>query len=164
MQFEAIIELFNKSQIDFILVGGVCAALHGAPINTIDIDFVYSQDPGNCQRLIDLLISINANFRGQGNRQLTIDLKHLTRGGQLLFKTDLGDIDLLSWIGNKDNILDYKYLIENHCIETIEINKETIKSLNLVTLIQSKELANRPKDQLHLLHLREIKTLQDPQE
>ena len=58
MQFEAIVQLFNKSNIDFILVGGVCAALHGAPVNTIDIDFVYSQDNPNCQRLLSLLESI----------------------------------------------------------------------------------------------------------
>ena len=140
MQFEAIIKLFNKSEIDFILVGGVCAALHGVPINTIDIDFVYSQSESNCQRLLSLLKSINARYRGQGNRQIEIELEQLLRGGQLLFKTDLGDIDLLSWIGNKDNILDYDYLIDNNCVETISIADESIKSLNLLTLIKSKHL------------------------
>ena len=105
MQFEAIVQLFNKSNIDFILVGGVCAALHGAPINTIDIDFVYSQDNANCQRLLSLLESINARYRGLGNRQIDIELEQLLRGGQLLFKTDLGDIDLLSWMVTRKRFL-----------------------------------------------------------
>ena len=162
MQFETTVQLFNKNEIDFILVGGVCAALHGAPINTVDIDFVYLQSKDNCQRLLNLLESIHAQYRGQGNRQIDIKLEHLIRGGQLLFKTDLGDIDLLSWIGNMENVLDYGYLIQNDCIEIINIGNQEIKSLNLLTLIESKELANRQKDQVHLLHLYEIKKLQNP--
>jgi hypothetical protein len=39
-------------QVNFVVVGGVCAVLHGAPVATFDLDVVHSQDSANIRRLL----------------------------------------------------------------------------------------------------------------
>ena len=42
----------SKHGVDFILVGGVAAALQGAPIMTFDVDVLHSDDAHNLTRLL----------------------------------------------------------------------------------------------------------------
>ncbi len=37
--------------VEFIVVGGVCAVLHGAPVTTFDLDVVHNRDDANLTRL-----------------------------------------------------------------------------------------------------------------
>jgi len=36
-----------KHEVNFIIVGGICAVLHGAPVTTFDLDIVHSRSPEN---------------------------------------------------------------------------------------------------------------------
>lgn len=45
----------TASEIRFILVGGLAAVLHGAPIHTYDVDIVYSRDDTNLERILRFL-------------------------------------------------------------------------------------------------------------
>ena len=157
MNFEEAINKLVEFEIDFILVGGVCAVLHGAPVSTFDIDVLYKNDPSNNRQILKFLISIDATFRGQGGRIIKPDISHLDRGGQLLFRTSLGDIDFLSHIGNSENILEYDYF-QASC-DVYELEDAKVRILNLESLIHAKELSNRTKDKLHLIHLYELKNL-----
>ena len=40
--FLEILRVLSHYQVDFIVVGGVCAVLQGAPITTFDLDMVHS--------------------------------------------------------------------------------------------------------------------------
>ncbi len=51
IDFAALLEIFSEEAVDFLVIGGVCAVLHGAPISTFDLDLVYSPRPGNLRRL-----------------------------------------------------------------------------------------------------------------
>ena len=51
----ATLRTLHQSGAQFIIVGGIAAVLNGAPIQTYDIDLVYSQEAENIKRL--LLIS-----------------------------------------------------------------------------------------------------------
>jgi hypothetical protein len=45
--FLAILRTLAAHKVDFIVVGGVCAVLQGAPVNTFDLDIVRSREGGN---------------------------------------------------------------------------------------------------------------------
>jgi hypothetical protein len=36
--FLEILKVLSRHKVDFIIVGGVCAVLHGAPVSTFDLD------------------------------------------------------------------------------------------------------------------------------
>ncbi len=36
--FLEILKILSKHKVDFIVVGGVCAAIHGAPVTTFDLE------------------------------------------------------------------------------------------------------------------------------
>ncbi|WP_437646974.1 hypothetical protein [Sorangium sp. So ce362] len=41
-----------RHRVDFIVVGGVAAVIHGAPVNTFDMDVVHARTPDNIERLL----------------------------------------------------------------------------------------------------------------
>ena len=48
----ALLRALVEHEVDFIVVGGVCAVLHGAPVSTFDLDIVPERSQGNIDRLI----------------------------------------------------------------------------------------------------------------
>jgi len=59
--FRALIERLSQARVDFIIVGGVAAAAHGAVRTTLDLDLVYRRTPENLQLGdVDLLGEITA--------------------------------------------------------------------------------------------------------
>jgi hypothetical protein len=61
----------EESNCEFIVVGGLAAVLNGAPIQTYDIDLVYSRSPENIERMLTVLAELNAVFRLQPERRLS---------------------------------------------------------------------------------------------
>jgi len=61
--FLSILRTLRRAQIDFIVVGGICGVLHGAPITTFDLDLVHSRDPENVQRMLAALEILEARYR-----------------------------------------------------------------------------------------------------
>ncbi|MEK7404659.1 MAG: hypothetical protein AAB225_06085 [Acidobacteriota bacterium] len=68
--FLAVLRILARRQVDFIVVGGVCAALHGAPVTTFDLDVVHSRDPDNIERLLSALDDLEACCRMAPERKL----------------------------------------------------------------------------------------------
>lgn len=46
-----IVKAFHKHSLEVILIGNAAAALHGAPVTTLDFDFMYKKTPGNLEKL-----------------------------------------------------------------------------------------------------------------
>ena len=89
----------HKRDIQFILVGDLAAALHGATGLTYEVSLVYSLEPANIERLLSFLQEIDAVFRIQPERRLRPTANHLAAGGHLNLLTSLGPFDLLGNIG-----------------------------------------------------------------
>jgi len=68
--FLAILRVLAAHEVDFIIVGGVCAVLHGAPVTTFDLDVVHSRDDLNLGRLLATLEPLAAAYRGRGTQRL----------------------------------------------------------------------------------------------
>lgn len=97
--FRAILRALSACGVDFIVVGGVSAALQGAPVTTYDVDVVHSRQPENIARLLTALVSLDAYYRMQPDRKLRPVASHLASAGHQLLMTSYGPLDLLGMIG-----------------------------------------------------------------
>ena len=53
------LRILTSHGVDFIVVGGVAAVANGVPINTWDLDVVYSTDPQNPVQRITFTVAVN---------------------------------------------------------------------------------------------------------
>jgi predicted nucleotidyltransferase len=139
-----LLRVLHEYQVKFIIVGGVGAVLHGAPISTFDLDLVHCREPDNLNRLMAALSDLDAHYRGHPNR-LKPDADSLASTGHHLLITRLGPLDLLGII---EKGMDYSDLIPHS--EDIQIENMKFQVLRLQFLIASKEQSSREKDMLKL--------------
>ena len=149
--FLALLQTLVAHRVQFIIVGGVSAVLHGAPITTFDLDLVPSRTPDNIDRLLPALQDLDAYYRGQGDRRLTPGPTHLASPGHQLLMTRFGPLDLLGTIGSDHGYTD---LVE-HTTEML-VNGLHLRVLNLETLIEVKEEVGHEKDKAVVPILRRI--------
>jgi len=150
VDFEFILRTLLAYNVDFIVVGGVGAVLHGAPIYTLDLDIVHSRTPANIERLLGALEKLDAYYRLQPERRLRPNASHLQSPGHQLLTTSAGYFDLLGTVGLS---LTYEDLLGQS--ELIKIGEEChVRVINLETLIKLKEELGGEKDLLVLPILR----------
>ncbi len=153
--FGVILEVLAKHEVDYIVVGGVCAVLLGAPVTTFDLDIVHSRSVKNIEHLNAALEELEASYREHLPRKMMPDVRALQDTGHHLMLTRYGPLDILGAIGDNDG---YDQLIA-HC-ETIDLGPDRIvRILDLETLIRMKEISARDKDQAMLNILRAMQTM-----
>jgi hypothetical protein len=140
--FLHILHTLSKYEVEYIIVGGVCAVLHGAPISTFDIDIVHSREPSNLKRLLKALEELEAYYRDPAGRIIKPEESNLSSPGHHLLMTKGGPLDLLGEIAKGR---DYEELLKNTIILKISENLE-VRLLNLETLIETKEETAQEKD------------------
>lgn len=151
----ALLDRLCDAGIEFIIVGGAAAVIHGAPITTTDLDIVHRRTPENVARLLDVLLSLDATMRYDfADRQLRPTATMLAGTGQINLSTALGPIDPLCELEPGQG---YDELLAH--TETITDEGRIVRVLDLATLIVVKTKAGRPKDRLALPIL--IATLQE---
>lgn len=84
----ALIEALVDAGVEFIVIGGAAAVLHGAPTTTLDLDIVHQRTSGNLGRLQELLVELRAVVRDPAGRDLQPTSRHLEGGDQLQLLTD----------------------------------------------------------------------------
>jgi predicted nucleotidyltransferase len=131
--------------VEFIVVGGAAAVLHGAPVTTEDLDIVHRRSPENVSRLKALLDELDARVRELANRRLPPQESALLGEGHVLLSTRLGPLDCLGT------------LIDGRGFEELVSHSESIKDegveflvVDLPTLIELKTKTGRAKDRLML--------------
>ena len=149
--FLEILKVLSKYKVDFIIVGGVCAVLHGAPVTTFDLDLVHSRSPKNLNRLMSALEELGAYYRSRQDQRLKPRLSHLSSPGHQLLMTNFGPLDLLGTIGKGH---DYVRLIE-HTIEQ-EIGGLLLRMLDLAALIRIKKETITDKDKATIMILKRV--------
>jgi hypothetical protein len=141
-----LIPLLVKQGIEFVVVGGMAAVLHGAPISTHDIDIVHRRTPENGQRLLEVLQSLHARYRGQPTgRILEPNLSALLGRGHLNLMTDLGPLDVLCEI---EGDLGYEELLP--CAVRFGSEETSFWTLGLPKIVEIKKSSLRAKDRLML--------------
>jgi predicted nucleotidyltransferase len=138
----ATLRRLDEGKVEFIVVGGVAAVLNGAPIQTFDVDLVYSREAGNIDRILAVLASLDAVFRIQPERRLRPTKSHLAAGGHLNLMTRFGPLDLLGTIGQNAGFVE---LLGQS--DEMDVGQGIrIMVLNLETIISTKEHVASEKD------------------
>ena len=148
--------LYN-ARVEYILVGGVAATVHGSSRLTQDIDICYSRTGTNLDRIVRALRPLKPYPRG-APRGLPFEWSPATLRAGLNFTltTTAGDIDLLGELiggGTYDNLLE-------HSIDVTLFGHHT-KCLNLDWLIATKRAAGRPRDLEAIAELEALKEITD---
>jgi len=140
--------------IEFIIVGGAACVIQGASITTNALDIVHRRTPENIERLLDLLVQLDATMRYDfANRGIRPTADLLAGKGHVNLSTSLGPLDPLCELDG----LGFDELLGHS--ESMVDEGRLLRVLDLPTLITVKTKAGRPKDRLVLPIL--IATLQE---
>ncbi len=153
-------ELIQKlcaSQVEFIVIGGVAATVHGLDKYTSDLDVVYRRTPVNIRAVVEALKPFNPYLRGavQG-LPFVLDEETVSKGLNFTLVSDLGAIDLLADIpGAKD----YDELLEASTM--VELCGCQVQVVQLDKLIELKRSAGRIRDFEVLAMLEKLRDIND---
>jgi hypothetical protein len=145
-----IIPAFVRGKVDFILVGGMAAILHGSTRVTLDVDLVYDRSAANLERLAEILQSLKPSLRdAPPGLPFRSDVATLRNGLNFTLTTNLGDLDLFGEVvggGNYNDLLPHSVDVEAFGVR--------FKVVDLPTLIRIKEATGRAKDREAIAELR----------
>jgi len=151
---EAVIRLLGRHEVRYVLIGGLAAITHGAPLVTQDVDLCYARDADNLERLAGALREVHAELRGAApGLPFRLDAQTLANGDVFTFTTDVGWIDI---IGMPSGVAGYDDLART--ADAFELFESRVLVASVVDLIRMKRAAGRPKD---LLALEELGALRD---
>ena len=140
--FKALLRALTEGGVEFILIGGAAATVHGSSRLTRDVDVVYRRTHNNIVRLATALTPYQPYLRGAPpGLPFRWDAATIERGLNFTLETQLGDLDVLGEIvggGGYDALLPSTSLIRAFDVEC--------RCLNLDRLIEVKRAAGRPKD------------------
>lgn len=140
--FRRLLETLVSGGVEFVLVGGVAATVHGSVRLTRDVDVVYRRADENLRRLVSALRPIHPYLRGAPpGLPFRLDERTLRSGLNFNLTTDLGELDLLGEVAGGDR---YESLT-GHVLSVKAYGME-IPCVDLPTLIRLKRAAGRPRD------------------
>jgi hypothetical protein len=140
--FQRLIGVLVEGRVDFVIVGGLAATIHGSARLTQDVDIVYDRSAGNVFRLVDALRPLRPYLRG-APPGLPFDWSAETVSSGLNFTltTEAGDLDLLGEIVGGGT---YQRLVDHSVV--IRLFGHDCRCVSLPELIRAKRAAGRPKD------------------
>ena len=145
-QPEAVIRLLGQHQVRYVLIGGLAAVTHGAPIVTQDIDLCYARDSLNLERLAAALAEVHATLRGADpGLPFRLDAFTLAKGDAFAFTTDLGWIDIMANPAGTDGYEDLA-----RTADSFSLFRHKVLVAAVDDLIRMKRAAARPKDLMML--------------
>lgn len=137
-----VVRLLNANGVQFIVIGGWAAALHGSSRSTVDVDVVYSRTPENIRRLAAALELHHPYLRGAPpGLPFRWDERTIQSGLNFTLTTDVGDLDFLGEVAGGGT---YQQLLPS--TQEVTVAGLTCRCVTLDRLIQLKRAAGRPKD------------------
>jgi len=156
IRLKEILLLLAEADVDFVIVGGTAASLHGSSYPTFDLDLCYSREQTNLERLATALRAVRPRLRGAPEGLPFVWDPHTLRNGlNFTLATDLGDLDLLGEITGVGAYPEVRVA----AVDVVLFGR-SFAVLSLDALIRAKQAAARPKD---LLSLPELKALREAQ-
>jgi hypothetical protein len=111
LDIERIVRVLDRHSVEYLLVGGVAAAIHGASRPTFDVDCVPRRSALNLARLAAAMRELNARLHVEGlddaeSAQLPVllDDDMLARMEISTWRTDAGDLDVLADIPDRHGL------------------------------------------------------------
>jgi predicted nucleotidyltransferase len=148
-----LLKQLNECGVEYVLVGGVAAVVHGSQLVTGDVDVCAPLDEPNLARIVAALLGLQPKFRLTPDRHpLPSETSKLAGFKNLYLETDLGQLDLLSEITGVGTYAE----VSMHAI-SIDLGGITCQVLDLDALIQSKQALGRPRDRQAVIELEAIR-------
>jgi hypothetical protein len=139
----------SRQRVDYVVIGGLAAVLHGAPIITQDADICPRRTPENLTRLAAALRAMRARIRAHNNPdgfEFTCDAAFLGRMKMVNLTTRFGDFDIS--FEPAAFTAGYEQLVTRAV--TFNIDGIPVRVAALRDVIASKARADRPKDHVAL--------------
>lgn len=155
--FREILETLNQHEVEYIVVGGVAAVIHGAPTTTFDLDTLVRLNRTNAERLIRALSDLEARFR-EHQKPIYPTAEHILAGGHLLLITRAGPLDILGFIGENQR---YEDLVDTST--EFRMSLGSLRVLDLDELIAEKKRMGRSRDRAAVELLEAVRHLRSSQ-
>ncbi|MCC7077104.1 MAG: hypothetical protein IT198_08260 [Acidimicrobiia bacterium] len=136
--------------IDFVVIGGFAARVHGSPVVTDDLDIVIAAEPDNKTALAGALVELGARRRIGGDEYAFTGFRG---DDEVLYRfvTDAGNLDVVTYpLGGHYGLL-------RESAQIVDVDGVRFPVAGLDMLIAMKRLADRPKDRLMLAWLLETR-------
>src|SRR5207244_1721147 len=128
--------------VEFLIVGGVAAALHGSSRVTSDLDIFYRRTLENMERLALAIAALNPYLRGAPrDLPFRFDAETIRRGLNFTLATDAGPLDC---IGELAGVAGYDE-VSPKAIE-VQALGVACRCIDLDSLIAAKRAGGRQKD------------------
>ena len=151
-----ICQILNEERVEYVVVGGFAAVIHGSSLPTQDIDVLPARSMDNLDRLSRALKRMNAQIRPSGDPvPVPLDGPFLANMPLMVnLVTELGELDLTfspsGELGGFDGWNSHAVIVEIAAGLTVAVAA-------LDDVIASKRAANRPKDQMALPYLESLR-------
>jgi predicted nucleotidyltransferase len=142
VNFAAAVQMLSDAGVEFIIIGGWSAILHGSAHITNDLDLFFSRKAENLRRLAQALAPYHPRLRDiPEGLPFVWDEATLRSATILTLTTDLGMIDLLAEVTGLGPFEEV-----NAKSVTVEAFGRKVKTLDLKNLIKAKLAMSRDKD------------------
>jgi hypothetical protein len=152
-----ILRALTSRGVDFVVIGGLAAVLHGSPRITQDIDICFATDDVNLAALGDVLVGLHASLAGVSEPVPFVpDAAALKNVEVLTLETEAGKLDVRA---RPAGAPDYAKL--RAAAERIDVAGMPVLIAGIPDLLRMKEAAGRPKDLADIAELTAIMRLRD---
>lgn len=155
--FLEILSQLHDRHVEFVIVGGVAAALHGSSRVTFDLDLVPSLAEASWQAAVDLLWSLGARPRIPEPLDRIRDVEQVRRWQRekgmlaLNFRTPDGRIEVDLLVSESERLAS----LRERAVK-VTLDQRTFYVASIDDLIAMKRQAGRPQDLLDIVQLQNI--------
>jgi hypothetical protein len=159
---EALLLLLGRHRVEFVVIGGMGAVIHGDIGLTHDLDITPAGDRANLKRLAAALTEAKAKLRVPGARggvetvEVTLSEQSFDAFTSATYRTRHGDLDVVLRPDGPGptRSLEYRELAQRAL--TVRVFGTRVRVAALEDIIASKAAAGRPKDREALRRLQEL--------
>lgn len=132
----------RAARVDFLVVGGVAATIHGSRRRAADLDVLYSREPANLRRMAKALSAHEPYPRGAPKGlPFRWDERTVAAGWNFTLSTRLGDLDLFAEVTGGGR---YEDLLPE--TDEVVVLGHSVRVLRFDALIETMRALGRPRD------------------
>jgi Nucleotidyl transferase AbiEii toxin, Type IV TA system len=141
--------------VDFVVIGGIAAVLHGSARNTFDLDICFATDDANLAALGDVLATLGARLKGVDEEvPFVADARTLRQVELMTLVTKFGELDVLTRPAGAPAYPGLRRRADRYDLGGFNVPVASVDDL-----IAMKQAAGRAKDLLDIEELEAIKRL-----
>jgi hypothetical protein len=155
---DRLLDALLEHEVEFVVIGGVAAALHGSTLVTRDLDICIPLGAASILKIQSALANLHPRVRaGSSTIPLSLDESRAAGLKNLYVRTDDGQLDCLgevAGIGSFEAVLALS--------EPVQLNDRNCHVLGIEGLIRAKKAMGRPRDLEAIQQLTALRDRREP--